>query len=76
MLNNETLYKQMHDSWPRIAPVSFYLSGDTAAQAASLGRAYLGGRDISNDTAAGLGNLYSDAIIGFGVHRYDINNIF
>ncbi|CAB3225665.1 unnamed protein product [Arctia plantaginis] len=69
LLNNETLYKQMHDSWHRIAPISFYLSGNTDSQADRLKQEYLGGKDISNKTASELGKLYSDSIIGFGVHR-------
>lgn len=72
ILANQTLTDTMNNEWERIAPISFYLPASTSRQASNkLKQAYLGGKDLVNDTASadGLGKLYNDAIIGFGVHR-------
>ncbi|KAJ2944879.1 hypothetical protein O0L34_g1768 [Tuta absoluta] len=78
VLNNATLFSQMSTNWPRIAPISFMLpakgegEGATAEEASNtLKEAYFGGVTFKNDsnTAAALGKLYSDAVIGYSVHR-------
>ncbi|XP_049881022.1 juvenile hormone esterase-like [Pectinophora gossypiella] len=82
VLNNETLYSEMSTEWERVAPISFMLPeggqdeqgaggpvpATTAAQ--RLRDAYFDA-PFANDssTADALGKLYSDGIIGFGVHR-------
>nr|UZO32010.1 esterase CXE16 [Heliothis subflexa] len=74
VLRDPAAYDSWRADWPGKGRVAFYLSGDnlTATAAANrLKQAYLGGKDIANDTATGdgFGKLYSDAIIGFGAHR-------
>lgn len=62
----------MNNEWYRIAPISFYLTPPNERAAADkLKEFYLDGKKLTNDkpSAEGLGKLYNDAIIGFGVHR-------
>ncbi|XP_063834269.1 carboxylic ester hydrolase-like [Ostrinia nubilalis] len=72
VLANETYTTTMDKEWDRIAPISFILPKENAAEKAQkLRQEFLGGRQLVNDsfTADGLGKLYGDSIIGFGVHR-------
>ncbi|RVE42264.1 hypothetical protein evm_013072 [Chilo suppressalis] len=72
ILDNENYTNTMNAEWERIAPVSFLLPPEKSTEAANrLKQAYLDGKPLTNDsvTADGLGKLYGDSVIGFGVHR-------
>nr|XP_049706156.1 juvenile hormone esterase isoform X1 [Helicoverpa armigera]WRX06224.1 CCE024b [Helicoverpa armigera] len=74
VLRNPSAFESWRADWPGKARVALYLAGDNATTTTAANRlkqAYLGGKDIANDTATGdgFGKLYSDAIIGFGAHR-------
>ncbi|XP_075986157.1 esterase E4-like [Anticarsia gemmatalis] len=76
VLKNATLFEAMCNSWCDVAPSAFILpraphSHAHTHAAERLRHAYLPGGRFDNDaaTADGLGKLYADAIIGFGVHR-------
>ncbi|KAJ0171720.1 hypothetical protein K1T71_012483 [Dendrolimus kikuchii] len=75
VVDNATLLNTMNNEWDRIAPISFYLSPKTAKHASDrLKQAFLSGKPVSREPAVlkGLENLYSDSIIGFGVHKLAI----
>ncbi|XP_022837633.1 venom carboxylesterase-6-like isoform X2 [Spodoptera litura] len=76
VLRNPKAFDNWRADWPGLAKIALYLTGagdnsSITAAANRLKQAYLGGKDINNDTATadGFGKLYSDAIIGFGAHR-------
>ncbi|KAJ8708871.1 hypothetical protein PYW08_010253 [Mythimna loreyi] len=74
VLRNPSAFDSWRSDWPRLATIALYLSGNNSSvitAANKLKEAYLGAKDLANDTATseGFGKLYSDAIIGFGVHR-------
>ncbi|KAM3957232.1 integument esterase 1 [Aphomia sociella] len=73
VLRNQTIIDSMNSEWNRLAPIAFLLPKDKTAipSANRLRQAYLDGQQLANDTftADGLGKLYADSLIGFGVHR-------
>ncbi|KAJ8708517.1 hypothetical protein PYW07_010642 [Mythimna separata] len=72
ILKNQTLMDSMNANWTNIAPIAFSLPRtDSLDKLTRLRLSYLGEKPLKNDTAsaAGLGQLYGDAITGFPVHR-------
>lgn len=73
VLRNQTILDSMNAEWDRLAPIAFILPKDKTAipSANRLRQAFLDGKQLVNDTftADGLGKLYGDSLIGFGVHR-------
>lgn len=77
VLGNSSLLGRMEKEWDKVAPISFQLPPKEAETASlTLRNFYLpnSGHSIANDsaTSVGLGELYSDAVIGFPVHRCDV----
>ncbi|XP_059056063.1 carboxylic ester hydrolase-like [Achroia grisella] len=73
IVQNKTLRDTMNSEWDHYAPISFQLAKDDTAviSAHKLRQAYLKDTPIAEnrECADGLGKLYADALIGFGVHR-------
>lgn len=73
IVKNDTLRKTLDAEWEVYAPINFQLPKDKYAVASGnrLREAYLGNKPLANDkkTLDGLGKLYADAFIGFGVHK-------
>ncbi|KAM3957230.1 carboxylic ester hydrolase-like isoform 1-T1 [Aphomia sociella] len=73
IVKNETLRKTLDAQWELYAPINFQLPKDETAVPSGnrLRQAYLGNKPLADDkeTLDGLGKLYADAFIGFGVHK-------
>ncbi|XP_053601613.1 juvenile hormone esterase [Plodia interpunctella] len=70
VLRNKTILDSFNADWRRLASVGFLL-GDHPTAAERLKAAYLNDKRLENNAAIadGLGKLYGDSLIGFGVHR-------
>ncbi|XP_013187979.1 carboxylic ester hydrolase-like isoform X2 [Amyelois transitella] len=70
VLRNKTILDSFNADWHRLASVAFLL-GNHSSAADRLKQVYLNGHKLENSAVAadGLGKLYADSLIGFGVHR-------
>ncbi|XP_067006683.2 juvenile hormone esterase [Anabrus simplex] len=72
ILQNSNWTEEMNSDFERIAPISFLYERGTEKSrriTAGLRKYYLKDQPITNASATGLGQLYSDSIIIFPVHR-------
>jgi hypothetical protein len=71
-LANETLKKQMGEDFQKVAPIAFLYDRDSENSKTvsdALKKFYLNDKALDNSSLPGLAQLYSDAIVGFGVNR-------
>lgn len=72
VINNETMLKELNDKWEEKAPVAFLYERNTDNSktiSKALKRIYFEDKPIDKTMMANLGQLYADALVGFGVNR-------
>nr|AIY68330.1 putative integument esterase [Leptinotarsa decemlineata] len=72
VIYNETLSKQMNAEFDKIAPIAFLYEKNTEQSktiSKTLKTFYLQDKPIGKTQIPGLSQLYSDAVVGFGVNR-------
>ncbi|KAF5306932.1 hypothetical protein FQA39_LY00162 [Lamprigera yunnana] len=72
ILVNPEVLKVMNEEFDRVAPISFLYERNTTKSkiiSRELRKAFLGDGPIDNSSFTGLGYLYADGLVGFGVNR-------
>lgn len=72
IIGNESLREALDENFETYAPISFQYERDTnnsLAISRALRKFYFGTKPIDNSSLTQLGELYADALIGFGVDR-------
>ncbi|XP_031354604.1 venom carboxylesterase-6-like isoform X2 [Photinus pyralis] len=69
---NPKLLEEMDKDFDRVAPIAFVYERNTTRSlsiSSELRRAFLGNGPLTDSDRTGLGHLYADGLVGFGVHR-------
>uniref|UniRef100_A0A1Y1LPN2 Carboxylic ester hydrolase n=1 Tax=Photinus pyralis TaxID=7054 RepID=A0A1Y1LPN2_PHOPY len=72
VVNNPQLLREMDEEFDRVAPIAFvYERNTTRSKAISrkLREEFLGPGPLTQSSLKGLGYLYADGVVGFGVNR-------
>ncbi|KAL1494980.1 hypothetical protein ABEB36_010476 [Hypothenemus hampei] len=72
VVQNATLLKQINEKWEETAPIAFLYerNGDhSKVISKTLKKFYFDDKPINQSLLANLGQLYADALVGFGVNR-------
>ncbi|KAF5306931.1 hypothetical protein FQA39_LY00161 [Lamprigera yunnana] len=72
VLENPQLRKEMDEDFPRVAPISFIYERNTTRSfniSRVLRKKFLGDGPLDNSSFTGLGHLYSDSLVEFGINR-------
>ncbi|KAJ8888197.1 hypothetical protein PR048_007684 [Dryococelus australis] len=72
VLRNDTWTEEINKEYERVYPIAFIYERGTERSRNITGELrsfYLHDMDVENTTSNGLGPMYSDGLVGFGVHR-------
>ena len=72
VVNNPQLLKEMDEEFDRVAPIAFVYERNTTKSkliSKELRKEFLGVGPLDSSSEKGLGYLYADGLVGFGVNR-------